>query len=123
MSPYMSPEMISEKGFEYKTDMWSLGVCVYVLFYGQNPYKPRTNTEDRLPRDHQNAKTYGEYVKILQHCVRLFIDESIHNCREATTKTSTLKFLLNHETHKVYANAIAPLLTVRMHAQPKYQRR
>eukprot|EP00971_Amphidinium_carterae_P199515 3959717-Amphidinium_carterae.1 len=45
MSPFMSPEMIGGKGFDYKTDLWSLGVVVYLLFYGTTPYKPRANTE------------------------------------------------------------------------------
>mmetsp|Transcript_5965 Transcript_5965/g.13136 ORF Transcript_5965/g.13136 Transcript_5965/m.13136 type:complete len:525 (+) Transcript_5965:134-1708(+) len=41
---YMSPEMLSGKGYEYKTDVWSLGVIVYLLFYGQYPYKPKEKT-------------------------------------------------------------------------------
>mmetsp|Transcript_19051 Transcript_19051/g.34470 ORF Transcript_19051/g.34470 Transcript_19051/m.34470 type:complete len:539 (+) Transcript_19051:68-1684(+) len=46
--PYMSPEMISGKGYDFKTDIWSLGVVVYLLFYGCFPYKPTENNLDSM---------------------------------------------------------------------------
>mmetsp|Transcript_25342 Transcript_25342/g.46414 ORF Transcript_25342/g.46414 Transcript_25342/m.46414 type:complete len:464 (+) Transcript_25342:1-1392(+) len=46
--PYMSPEMLSGAGYEFKTDVWSLGVVVYLLFYGRFPYKPKEKTAESM---------------------------------------------------------------------------
>eukprot|EP00973_Karenia_brevis_P011530 1559628-Karenia_brevis.AAC.1 len=39
-APYMSPEMLGEAGYGSATDMWSLGVSVYWMLYGEFPYRP-----------------------------------------------------------------------------------
>mmetsp|Transcript_102640 Transcript_102640/g.197056 ORF Transcript_102640/g.197056 Transcript_102640/m.197056 type:complete len:470 (+) Transcript_102640:79-1488(+) len=39
--PFMSPEMLSGKGCNEKTDIWSMSITVYVLLLGQFPYTPR----------------------------------------------------------------------------------
>lgn len=41
-APYMSVEMILNKGHDTSTDMWSLGVNWYVILYGDFPYRPTT---------------------------------------------------------------------------------
>lgn len=43
-APFMSPEMLSDKGYASKTDIWSVGVVCYVLLYGQFPYSPQEKT-------------------------------------------------------------------------------
>jgi len=37
-APFMSPEMLCEAGFDSKTDIWSMGVLMYAILYGQFPY-------------------------------------------------------------------------------------
>mmetsp|Transcript_21598 Transcript_21598/g.74148 ORF Transcript_21598/g.74148 Transcript_21598/m.74148 type:complete len:343 (+) Transcript_21598:3-1031(+) len=37
-APFMSPEMLSGKGYGTHTDMWSFGVLAYVMLLGQFPY-------------------------------------------------------------------------------------
>mmetsp|Transcript_7698 Transcript_7698/g.21358 ORF Transcript_7698/g.21358 Transcript_7698/m.21358 type:complete len:351 (-) Transcript_7698:359-1411(-) len=39
-TPFMSPEMLRKDSYGAKTDVWSLGVLVYVLLCGQFPYHP-----------------------------------------------------------------------------------
>jgi serine/threonine protein kinase len=39
-APYMSPEMLSEKPYSEVVDEWSCGVTMYVLMFGEFPYKP-----------------------------------------------------------------------------------
>jgi len=34
---FMSPEMMRGQQYNYKTDMWSLGVVVYLMLYGKTP--------------------------------------------------------------------------------------
>ncbi|CAK0889105.1 unnamed protein product [Prorocentrum cordatum] len=41
-APYMSVEMILNRGHDTSADMWSFGVNLYVLLYGEFPYKPKT---------------------------------------------------------------------------------
>lgn len=43
-APFMSPEMLSVQGYRTQTDIWSLGVIIYVLLLGQFPYVPVDNT-------------------------------------------------------------------------------
>jgi serine/threonine protein kinase len=37
-APFMSPEMVSGSGYDFKTDIWSFGVIVYALLFGRYPY-------------------------------------------------------------------------------------
>lgn len=43
-APFMSPEMLSTTGYGALTDIWSLGIIVYVLLFGQFPYQPVEST-------------------------------------------------------------------------------
>jgi len=38
-TPYMSPEMLCEKPYSEAVDEWSCGVTMYVLIFGEFPYK------------------------------------------------------------------------------------
>lgn len=40
--PYMSPECITGKSYNKKTDMWSLGVCLYQLMTLRLPFEADT---------------------------------------------------------------------------------
>jgi len=39
-APFMCPEMIRDRSYNEKADVWSLGVVAYVMMYGQFPYTP-----------------------------------------------------------------------------------
>lgn len=42
---YMSPEMLNEEDYDYKTDVYSFGIVVYFLFVGS---LPKQNLRDKL---------------------------------------------------------------------------
>jgi serine/threonine protein kinase len=44
-SHYMSPEIIKGEQYDYKCDLWSLGVLMYYLLYGTKPFQGETNDE------------------------------------------------------------------------------
>jgi len=39
---FLSPEMLQGRRYGTKTDMWSFGVMMYILFFGQSPYSDKT---------------------------------------------------------------------------------
>jgi len=46
---YMSPEMVNCEGFNLSTDIWSLGVTVYLLLHGEFPYADNDATGSGMP--------------------------------------------------------------------------
>ena len=38
----MAPEILNENEYNYKCDLWSLGVIIYLLVFGEYPYKGET---------------------------------------------------------------------------------
>ena len=43
--PYLSPEMILKKGYDYSTDIWSAGVMLYEMITGYLPFIAEDNDE------------------------------------------------------------------------------
>merc|ERR1711971_897889 len=42
---YMAPEMVLNKGYDAKVDLWSVGVILYECLYGKAPFKSETLEE------------------------------------------------------------------------------
>jgi len=40
-APFMCPEMLTGRGYDEKADVWSFGVIVYALLFGNFPYMPK----------------------------------------------------------------------------------
>ena len=38
----MAPEVLNGEKYNYKCDLWSLGIIIYLLFFGKYPYKGDT---------------------------------------------------------------------------------
>mmetsp|Transcript_15637 Transcript_15637/g.30755 ORF Transcript_15637/g.30755 Transcript_15637/m.30755 type:complete len:418 (+) Transcript_15637:52-1305(+) len=47
-APFMSPEMLGKTGYGAATDLWSLGVIVYVLLFGRFPYMPEKHSHNAM---------------------------------------------------------------------------
>ena len=42
---YMAPEILSGGEYNYKCDLWSIGIIIYRLIFGNMPYKGETENE------------------------------------------------------------------------------
>lgn len=42
---YMAPEIIQEKKYDHRVDVWSTGVIAYILLSGRPPFKGRTKAD------------------------------------------------------------------------------
>jgi len=47
-APYMSPEMIANRGYGATTDVWSIGVFVHVMIFGRFPYEPERHNHKAM---------------------------------------------------------------------------
>ena len=45
---YLSPEIIESKPYSFKSDIWSLGMTLYKLFYRKTPLEKWANDRMRL---------------------------------------------------------------------------
>jgi len=48
--PYMSPEMLTNRFYDARTDVWSYGVTVYVLLFGEFPYGQGAKTSTDMAK-------------------------------------------------------------------------
>ena len=42
---YMAPEILENKPYDEKVDIWSLGILLYELFHNRSPFKAKTQNE------------------------------------------------------------------------------
>ena len=56
---YVAPEILSDKDFDEKSDLWSLGVIIYILLFQENPFDGETE-EDLLEQINNNENNLKE---------------------------------------------------------------
>ena len=69
---YMSPELLSNNGYNEKTDIWSCGVLLYVLTNGKLPFKKNANVSinDQIIKSNINFNIIKE-PNIRELCQKL----------------------------------------------------
>ena len=40
----MAPEILKREEYNYKCDLWSIGIIIYRLYFGDSPFKGSTET-------------------------------------------------------------------------------
>lgn len=74
---YMSPEMFLKGPYTAKTDIWSLGVCLYELLHSRNPF----HTIDNWDSTHNGKLSQTSLNKGYERCMStgLIFDEQLSN--------------------------------------------
>ena len=70
----MAPEVLNGEEYNYKCDLWSLGIIIYLLVFGQYPYNG--DTEIATLRQIEKFDKYGQ-KKILKHTEDKLLDNLI----------------------------------------------
>ena len=81
---YMSPEQVVDERVDHRTDLWSVGVCLYELLTGKNPFKGDTRqatfqkilSENPPPVSESNPNLPGELDAILSKALEKDADVS-----------------------------------------------
>lgn len=83
---YMSPEQARGKETDGRTDVWSLGVTVYEMLTGENPFDGETISDSLAAVIHKEPKSLGEVPKDLSWMIEKALnknpDERYQNIRD-----------------------------------------
>ena len=53
---YIAPEVLHGKGYNYKCDYWSVGIMLYVLYYGEYPFGAKATSPEVVYKEIVNKK-------------------------------------------------------------------
>eukprot|EP00123_Amoebidium_parasiticum_P003466 comp14772_c0_seq1/m.11192 comp14772_c0_seq1/g.11192 ORF comp14772_c0_seq1/g.11192 comp14772_c0_seq1/m.11192 type:complete len:642 (-) comp14772_c0_seq1:453-2378(-) len=91
---YMAPERLCRKPYDEKSDIWSVGVLMYILVAGTFPFYGETDEEIRLCACNPNEPEYGpEFKNVSRPCLELLRD---HLLAKDPAKRPTASELLRH---------------------------
>jgi serine/threonine protein kinase len=86
---YMAPELINKIGYSDKTDLWSIGLILYEMLYGQHPYDNCKNYDELLtyssddfniiipPLNNNNIDVSPECINLLKSLLEKNISKRI----------------------------------------------
>lgn len=81
---YMSPQILAEKGYNYTTDIWSLGILLYELLHGETPYSELFKKS--------NVNTKEVYSKMMNSQIK-FKDELSLNAKDLILRKNNFLYL------------------------------
>jgi serine/threonine protein kinase len=67
---YMAPEIINKKQYSNKSDLWSLGIIIYEMIYGEVPYKA-SNFIDLVNKINKYTIFFPKSTEISDNCLDL----------------------------------------------------
>ena len=110
---YIAPEILNKKSYQYEVDIWSLGIIIYTLLIGKNPfnskevkniYKKIKNLDYSFPEDctiSKEAKNLIEQILVLDPSERINLEQ-----------------IMNHDFFKLGNNIPKLLPTSTLYSKP-----
>ena len=119
---YMSPEQIEGEPVDPRTDLYALGLVLYELATGCNPFVGRSPTstianilkENAPPIAQRNPVAPPELGRILQKCLRKRMDERYPSARDLSADLTTLRRSLGPKQSDSAAVAHSPIAPLTM---------
>ena len=84
---YISPEILQGKGYSLSCDFWSVGICMFEIFYGKYPFGNYAN----------------EVIEIYKEILKYDFSFPIENSKVANVNTF-IKYLLNKKVNERICN-------------------
>jgi hypothetical protein len=96
---YMAPEQVEGEPVDPRTDLYALGLVLYELATGRNPFLGQSPTstianilkEEAPPLEQRNPVAPPELGRILQKCLRKRIDERYVSARDLAVDLAALR--------------------------------
>jgi hypothetical protein len=119
---YMAPEQLEGEPVDARTDLYALGLVMYEMATGRNPFLGQSATstianilkEEAPPLEQQNPVAPPELGRILQKCLRKRIDERYVSARDLALDLAALRRCLepSGRSSAVMATGPAPPLSI-----------
>ena len=113
---YIAPEILKGKGYSYSCDYWSVGICIYYLYYGIYPFGQQTDNPNTIYKEIINKEIEFKHSKLnddyyLKELINQLLnkDENLRFC--SLEKIKDLNFYKNFDFDKLLRKEIsAPLI-------------
>ena len=113
---FMAPEILKGRGYSYSCDYWSVGICLYYLYYGEYPFGQNEDNPNNIYKEIINKEIEFKYSKSnndydLKELINqlLIKDENLRFC--SLEKIKELNFYKNIDFDKLSKKEIpAPII-------------
>ena len=113
---YIAPEILKGKEYSYSCDYWSIGICIYYLYYGEFPFGQQTDNPNTIYKEIINKEIEFKKSKLnddyyLKELINQLLnkDENLRFC--SLKKIKELNFYKNLDFDKLLRKEIsAPII-------------
>jgi serine/threonine protein kinase len=112
---FMAPEILKGRGYSYSCDYWSVGICIYFLYYGEFPFGQHTDNPNTIYKEIINKDIEFKHNKLnedfeLKELINQLLnkDENLRFC--SLEQIKELNFYKNIDFEKLSKKEVpAPL--------------